>query len=299
MKIHLLTTALSAALMLAPLATSEIYQDAIGKVELNQTPENIVIFDLAPLDTLDALGVPISGVIKPYALNYLAKYQNDSYENVGTFFEPDYETTASLEPDLIIIGPRASKQRHTFEQIAPTFDSSVWGDNFLDQFYQMTETLAAVVDKEAEAEQRLNAIKNKVSELQVLTANQGEGLFLIVSGGKILAFGPGSRFGWLYTDLGVPAAIGATEGDQHGEPISFEFLKQINPDWLFVLDRDAAVGQAQGGAKALLDNPIVNSINAAQKDQILYLDGYAWYLVSYGLTAVDSAISQIHTAYSR
>jgi iron complex transport system substrate-binding protein len=156
-----------------------------------------------------------------------------------------------------------------------------------------------MVGKQDEADAKLGAIKDKILRLKAMTATQGKGVFVMVTGGKVLAFGPDSRFDWVYSDLGVPAAIGATEGDNHGEPISFEFLKEINPDWVFVLDRDAAIGKKEGAAKALLNNDVVNSINAAQKDQIVYLDGYSWYMVGYGLTAVDNAISDIYNAYNR
>ena len=299
MKLSFIAAAFTAVAALAPLTKAERYQDAAGQVDIAKAPSTIVTFDLAPLDTLDALGVPVAGVTKGFAVNYLAKYQADRYQSVGSLFEPDFEMTAALEPDLIIVGPRSAKQRPMLNEIATTFDSSVWGDDFLNQFYQMTETLAAIVGKENEAAKQLADIKTKISTLQTVTAKQGKGLFIIVTGGKIMAFGPGSRYDWVYSDLGVPAAIGATNNSNHGEPISFEYLQQMNPDWLFVLDRDAAIGKTMGAAQALLDNDLVNNISAAKKDQILYLDGYSWYMVGYGLTAMNNAISQLHDAYTR
>ena len=282
------------AMTLATLTHAATYTDATGTVTLDETPTTIVTFDLAPLDTFDALGVKVSGVTKPHALGYLEKYKGDSYTNVGTFFEPDIETTASLQPDLIVLGPRTAKLKDQFSEFAPSFDSSVWGAGFLDQFYNMTETLAAMVDKEAEAAERLTAIKAKVAEVQAVAPQAGTALFILTTGGKISAYGPGSRFGWLYDDLGLTPAVENVEEATHGEPISFEFLKDVNPDWLFVLDRDAAVGKETGAAKALLDNAVVNSMSAVKNNRVVYVDGVSWYMVAYGLTAVDNAVSEVH-----
>lgn len=296
MNAALKTLLAAATLSMAGPALAETYTDAQGQVTIEGTPKTIVTFDLAPLDTFDTLGVKVTGVTKPHALGYLSKFKDEAYTNVGTFFEPDIETTAAIEPDLIVLGPRSADFKQEFEGFAPTFDASVWGDDFLQQFYDMTTELAAIVDKEAEAEKHLASIQAKVAEVNTAAQNAGNALFILTTGGKISAYGPGSRFGWLHDELGVQPAVADVEAATHGEPISFEFLKDLNPDWLFVLDRDAAIGQSSGAAKALLDNDIINSMPAAQNDRIIYLDGVAWYMVAFGLTAVDTAVTEIHNA---
>ncbi|EAR08998.1 siderophore ABC transporter substrate-binding protein [Reinekea blandensis] len=296
MNAALKTLLATATLTVAGSTLADTFTDAQGTVTIDGTPNTIVTFDLAPLDTFDTLGVKVTGVTKPHALGYLSKFKGDDYTDVGSFFEPDVETTASLEPDLIVLGPRSAKFKDQFDEFAPTFDASVWGADFLDQFYSMTTELAAVVGKEAEAEEHLDAIRAKVSDVNVAAADAGNALFILTSGGKISAYGPGSRFGWFYDELGVQPAVQDVEAATHGEPISFEFLKDVNPDWLFVLDRDAAIGQSSGAAKALLDNDIINSMPAAQNDRIVYVDGVAWYMVAFGLTAVDTAVTEVRDA---
>lgn len=275
---------------------AETLMDAQGKFEINKTPETIVTFDLAPLDTFDTLGVKVTGVTKPHTIGYLSKFKSDDYIDVGSFFEPDVEMTAAIEPDLIVLGPRTASFKDQFSEFAPTFDSSVWGEGFLEQFYSMTETLATLVDKEAEAKIELDEIRAKVSEVQAAAPSAGTVLYILTNGGKISAFGPGSRYGWVHEDLGLIPAVANVEEATHGEPISFEFIKDANPDWLIVLDRDSAIGSGEGGAKALLDNEIIKSMDLYKNDQIIYADGVSWYLVSYGLTAVNTAVSQIHSA---
>ncbi len=93
-------------------------------------------------------------------------------------------------------------------------------------------------------------------------ANKGTGLLILTSGGKISAYGPGSRFGVLHDSFGVkPAAPDLSIGN-HGQPVSSEFILETNPDWLFVIDRDAAIGREGNSAKQVLDNELVRQTNA-------------------------------------
>ena len=39
----------------------------------------------------------------------------------------------------------------------------------------------------------------------------------------------------------------------HGDAISHEFIAEVNPDWLFILDRGAAIGADQPSAAATLE----------------------------------------------
>ena len=167
------------------------------------------------------------------------------------------------------------------------------------QFYKATETLASIVDKEHEAAEKLAQIKHKVSQVNAAAQGAGNALFILTTGGKISAYGPGSRFGWLHEELGVEAAVENIKEATHGEPVSFEFLQEIDPDWLFVLDRDAAIGRATGAAEALLDNELVHNMKAHKNQQIVYLDGVSWYLVASGITAVDTAVNQVLEALNK
>jgi hypothetical protein len=52
---------------------------------------------------------------------------------------------------------------------------------------------------------------------------------------------------------------------RHGQVVSFEFLLKTNPDWLFVIDRDVAIGQDGKTAQQLLDNPLVRHQGLARQ----------------------------------
>ena len=284
------------------LTGSVLIEHAQGKLSLNEVPTRVVTFDLASLDTLDALNVDVLALPIKSVHDRLAKYREKPYINAGSLFEPDYETVAALEPDLVIVATRSSPAFKLLNSIAPTIDLSVWGDGFIQQFKERSATLAAIFARQSIYKKRLQQIDAKIERVRSFSKDAGKALIILTNGGKISAYGPGSRFGWLHYELGFASALASDDPEQasnigtHGDPISFEFIHEMNPEWLFVVDRDAAVGSAQGAARALLDNPIIKRTQAYQSGQIVYLNPMNWYVIAAGLNAVDESVSEVLAA---
>ena len=62
---------------------------------------------------------------------------------------------------------------------------------------------------------------------------------------------------------------GSTSGHQ-GDDVSVEAIAQTNPDWLFVLDRDAAISDAATSAPAqdvIAKSPALQNTTAVSKKQ--------------------------------
>ena len=74
-------------------------------------------------------------------------------------------------------------------------------------------------------------------------------------------------------------------------------LGQRDPDWLFVLDRNAATGGPAVAGKLLAHNAAVTKTTAWTKRQVIDLDAPAWYLVGGGLTALHDSIARIGAAF--
>lgn len=287
----------SAAIFAATLASGEIaINHAQGETTFDRIPEKIVTFDIASLDSLAALGVDVVGLPKDFVPAHLAQFEGDQYSNVGSLFEPNFEVVASLQPDAIIVANRSSRAYNDLAELAPTVDFTVWGTPYLQQFKSMSRELGKLVDKESEVEAKLAAIDNKVAATQALASEAGNALIVLTSGGKLSAYGPGSRFGWIHDDLGVQPVIADVEAATHGDPISFEFILQHNPDYLFVLDRDGAINPDNAGAKAALDNDLIKATKAHQNGNIVYLNSVNWYIVMSGLGAVDQMVTEVHDA---
>lgn len=273
-------------------------EHAQGVTELAANPETVIVLDLASLDTLDALGVEVAGVAKGNLPAYLADYESDEYLNAGTLFEPDYTAIEAAAPDLIIVANRSAAAYPELTEIAPTVDLSLDWTDFLGSFEANTETLGEIFGLQDEADAALAAIEDRIAETQDLAADAGSGLIVLTSGGEVTAFGPGSRFGWLHDELGVTPAIEDVEAATHGDPVSFEFLLETDPDWFFVVDRDAATGEGTETAEQILDNELVAQTSAWQSGQVVYLDPAPWYIVMSGLTAVNTMIGQIQDGLS-
>lgn len=274
-------------------ATTVSVKHAQGTTEVTLNPSKVVTFDYASLDTLDALGVDVMGVPQDNLPGYLSEYASDDYTNIGTLFEPDYEAVNAAAPDLIIVANRSAAAYDELSKIAPTIDLTLDWEDYVASFESNTEILGEVFDQQDEVATALAEIEDKIAATKKATADAGSGLIVLTSAGEISAYGSDSRFGWLHSVLGVTPAVVDVEAATHGDPISNEFILEANPDWLFVIDRDSAIGESGDSAEQVLDNEVVAGTTAWTKDQVIYLDGTAWYIVMSGLTAMNTKIDQI------
>ena len=292
----LVATALASGANAADVAVKH----AQGETTVATNPEKVVVFDFATLDNLDRLGVKIIGVPGSIAFpEYLKKYDGADYAKVGTLFEPDYEAVNAAEPDLIIVGGRSAAKYGELAKIAPTIDLTVPAKEFISGTEANIEKLGQIFGKETEAKAEVDKLNSELAALKEKTKGKGKGLMILTSGGKISAYGPGSRFGVLHDSFGVePAAPDLSVGN-HGQPVSSEFILETNPDWLFVLDRDAAIGREGTSAKQLLDNELVRQTKAWKNDQVVYLNAQNWYLVGGGLGALHNTIQQLSAAFDK
>lgn len=287
-----------AVLVCLPAQAQEIaVSHAQGETKLSGQPAKVLVFDLATLDTLDRLGVAVAGVPGGPKPAYLAKYNADSYAKIGTLFEPDYEAVNAARPDLIIVGGRSAAKFAELAKIAPTIDLTGNAKDYLGSVENNVKTLGRIFGKQQKAEKAVAELDSAVSALKAKAASKGKGLIVLTTGGRISAYGPGSRFGILHDAFGiVPAATGLDTGT-HGQPVSFEYILKTNPDWLYVIDRDAAIGREGSPAKSFLDNELVRQTTAWKKNQVVYLEPANWYLVGGGLTALHQSIEQVSKAF--
>jgi len=270
---------------------------AQGTTVVPEDPRRVVVFDLVALDILQALGVEVAGVAGDQFPHHLAPYADARYARMGSLFEPDYEAIHAAKPDLIVTGGRSSAKYARLSRLAPTVDLPMSGANYVDTVVANTHLLAGIFGKEEKARELVAALRQSIAALKETTATRGRGLVVLVTGGRLSAYGPGSRFGLIHGDFGVPVAAEGLNASLHGEVIGAEFIREKNPDWLFVIDRDAAMGQ-QGGARQVLDNELVKQTTAWKQGQVVYLDPMNAYLIGGGLQAVKRLRDQVADAYA-
>ncbi|MDN5797796.1 MAG: siderophore ABC transporter substrate-binding protein [Intrasporangium sp.] len=271
---------------------------AQGTTSLPAAPDRVVVLDLAVLDTLDSLGLgnTVVGLPKGNLPDFQSGFKADTYAAVGTFFEPDVEKIAELDPDVILIGGRSAKAYPELAKIAPTVDLTMSGPDALKDVRNQSEQIGEIFGKQQAVADKLADLESKVADVKAKAANAAPALVLMTSGGKVSAFGAGSRFGLIHDSLGVPTAVPDLKQDAHGQAVSFEFIAKKDPAQLFVIDRDAAIGQQGTPAAKVLDNPLVTGTAAWQDGKVTYLDGARWYILGGGLGNTAQMVDAVGAA---
>lgn len=271
----------------------------LGETEVPKNPEKVVVFDFGILDTLDQLGVEsVAGVAQGNIPTYLEQYEDtEKYENIGTLKEADFEAIHAMDPDLIIISGRQAEMYNEFSDIAPTIHLGVDTTDYMNSFTTNMETVGEIFGKEAEIEEELAVINEQIEGIKEKTATSDEkGLIVLANEGKVSAYGAASRFGIIHDVFGVKQADEGIEASTHGQSITYEYILDTNPDMMFVVDRNAAVGN-DASAKDSLENELVQKTNAYQNDKIIYLDPDYWYLSGGGLQSVSEMVNAIESAF--
>lgn len=268
-----------------------LVEHKLGSVEVPLQPETSVVFSYDILDLMDQWDLPVASVVKGYLPSYLSDYAGEEYIDAGTLFEPDYETLYLLKPDVIFISDRQASVYDELSKIAPVVYTTIDPASYLGSLETNWSLLGRIFGKEDAA---VDSLENVRQSSEVITElSQGKSaLFLLINDGALSVFGPGSRFGFLYDEFGYTPADPDIEVASHGQSVSFEYLLEKDPDYLFVLDRGAAL-TGKGTAESVLDNPLVHQTKAWQEEGIHYLDGAAWYLSPGGIVSTESILSDL------
>ncbi|MTH95607.1 siderophore ABC transporter substrate-binding protein [Roseibium sp. RKSG952] len=279
------------------LAETVAVNTAAGPVDVSARPETIAVFDISAVDTLSALGVSIEGVPQRIYVDHLEEAVAGA-EIVGSLFEPDFEAVNALQPDLIVAGGRSSTQVKALSELAPTIDMTIWGDGLLNQAKSRLEAYGELFGKQPEAAELEAKLDAAVSALKTQTSGAGSALIVMTNGPKVSVYGQNSRFGWLYSELGIQPAGGEIKASNHGEAVSFEFIRETNPDWLIVIDRAAAIGNDTARARETLDNKLIADTKAWQSGQVIYLNAANVYIAAGGYQSLMATIGQLSDAFA-
>ncbi|HEV7309034.1 siderophore ABC transporter substrate-binding protein [Ensifer sp.] len=285
----------------ASAATAETLkiEHSSGVTEVEKNPKTVLVYDFGMLETLEMLGVPVAGVPGSAIPPSLEKYKADSYPKIGTLFEPDYEAINAAEPNLVIVGGRSQSKYADVAKLAPTIDLTSDDKDQIGSVKKNAAILGQIFGKDAEITASIAKLDASIEALRALSADKGTGLILLTTGGKISAYGKGSRFGELHDRFGIKPADPNLEVATHGQAVSYEYILETNPDWIFVVDRDAAIGQQAQPAAALLDNELVRQTKAWKEGQVVYLDSAKLYLTASGLKSQQDIVDQITQALSK
>ena len=262
-------------------------------VEVPFDPQRIAILDLASLDILDELGVGdrVVGTAST-SLDYLQSYvTNDSIVNLGNIKEADMEAVMACEPDIIFIGGRLSKSYDALCEIAPVvFLATDAEKGVVESTRENAMTIASIFGLEDHVEALMADFDSRIDALKVFA----EGKTAIVgmtTSGSFNVLGNDGRCSIIgkeigFKNIGVDANI---DTSTHGNEASFEFIVDKNPDYIFAMDRDAAIGtDGAQMAQDILENELVKSTDAYKNGHVVYLaHPNVWYTAEGGIQALS------------
>lgn len=271
---------------------------AAVELEVPYDPQRIAILDMASLDILDALGVGDRVVgTATTNLDYLQHYITGDIANLGTIKEADLEAVMACAPDVIFIGGRLSTSYDALSEIAPVIYLSTDMElGVVESVRKNAATIASLFGLEEKVDELMAGFDRRIAALSDFAAGKTAIVGMCTSG-SFNVLGNDSRCSIIgreigFTNVGVDAA---TDTSTHGNEASFEFVVEKDPEYIFVMDRDAAIGT--DGAKLaqdIMENQLVMGTAAYQDGHLVYLAHPAvWYTAEGGITALDQMLQDL------
>ena len=270
-------------------------------LEVPYDPERIAILDMASLDILDSLGLGdrIVGSAGT-SLDYLQEYVTDeNIANLGTIKEADMEAVMECEPDVIFIGGRLSASYDALSEIAPVVylatDTEI---GVAESVRKNATTIASMFGLEEDVEELMADFDDRIKTLSEFAEGKTAIVGLCTSG-SFNVLGNDGRCSMIgvevgFENVGVDANI---DTSTHGNEASFEFIVEKNPEYIFVMDRDAAIGTDGAQlAQEIVENELVKGTDAYKNGNIVYLAHPAvWYTAEGGINALDLMLQDLET----
>ena len=265
-------------------------------------PKRIAILDMASLDILNSLGVSDRVVGSATTkLPYLSDIVNaEDVANLGTIKEADLEAVMACEPDVIFIGGRLSMNYDALSEIAPVVYLSTDSElGVVESVRKNAGIVASMFGREDKVDELMSGFDARIATLAE-AAKDKTAIVGMCTSGSFNVMGNDGRCSIIgreigFENVGVDANIDTAT---HGNEASFEFVVKQNPQYIFVLDRDAAIN-AEGAqlARDIMENELVMGLDAYQEGHVVYLANPAvWYTAEGGVTALDIMLSDIESA---
>ncbi len=306
-----LVSLLLAALMLLGMATAALAEAAPETVtitslnaerepvelEVPYDPQRIAILDMPSLDILDRLGLGDRVVgSATTTLEYLQAYvPGDTIANLGTIKEADLEAVMACEPDVIFIGGRLSASYDALSEIAPVVYLSTDSEiGVVESVRNNAATIASMFGLEAQVEELMAGFDSRIEALAAFAEGKTAIVGLCTSG-SFNVLGSDGRCSIISVEIGFDNLGDGDVTATHGNESSFELIVELNPDYMFVLDRDAAIGTDGAQlAQEIVENELVMDTDVYKNGNIVYLANPAvWYTAEGGITALDIMLQDL------
>lgn len=278
-----------------------------GITTINKNPKRIVVLDYSVLDNINSMGIDIKEIAT--SSNLIPSYIDTSkfhLTNIGNLKEPDLEAIYNFKPDLIIINGRQMKYYDNLSKIAPTINLSTPKDmDYKDSLYSKINLIGKIFDKENKSLELCIDIDKQINTVQSMNGIHDKGMILFIVGNKMFAVGPNSMMGGLPYDTCKLESV-VTERSQkeskigpYADEISFEYIRDKNPEYILVVNKDAAVRPGSAKNKSfIMDNPLLKDIPAVKNDRVIFVNSEVWYLAGGGYKSTSIMLNEIKNAIS-
>lgn len=271
------------------------------ELEVPYDPQRIAILDMASLDILDALGVGERVVgTADTSLEYLQNYINDDISSLGTIKEADLEAVMACEPDVIFIGGRLASSYDALSEIAPVVYLATDTElGVVESVRRNAMTIASMFGLEDKVDELMAGFNSRIAALAEFSAGKTAIIGLVTSG-SFNVLGNDRRCSMIGREIGFENIGAAADIDTstHGNEASFEFIVEKDPDYIFVMDRDAAIGTDGAQlAQEIMENEHVMGTDAYKNGHLVYLAHPAvWYTAEGGITALDLMLKDLESS---
>lgn len=278
-------------------------------IEVPYNPERIAVLDMPALDIVDALGMGdrIVGSAK-VTIEYLTDYNpddsNGAIMNLGTVKTADLEKVAACEPDIIFIGGRLSSIYADLEAIAPVVYLGVdYEKGVVESTKYNAQTIASIFGKEAEVDAMFTDFQPRIDSLNTVL-NEKNVLLGMYNSNALGLMDTQSQLNIIANELGannLGETVGEVDKATHGEEASWETIITLNPEYLFILDRSTATGDAEEGvlgAREVIENDLIKELDVYKDNKIVYFIDHAnvWYTSTGGVQALDTMLADLESA---
>ncbi len=274
-------------------------EHALGTTEIPADPQRVVTTGSAELGHMISLGLtPVASTLFggfSELPDYVSAHLPDDFTTVGTPREPNLEAIAALEPDLIVgVDFIVSDNLSAFEAIAPTiayhgFDEQGQATGWTGHITELGEFL----DREAEAEQNIAGLEDRVASVDAHVPDSGETIALLRARPEELRFYNTSSTlsssviqHLQHLTLVDPTFGEEAESGSAWSVISTETLTEISSDWIYI------VPDSEADLEALRSQPLWERVPAVQEGQVCVAEEFAAWFEG-GLLAAEIVADEV------
>ncbi|MFF1419559.1 ABC transporter substrate-binding protein [Streptomyces sp. NPDC058280] len=252
-----------------------------GRTTIKAEPRKVVVISTGQADALLTLGTVPAGSTRGDGADLVPQYLLDDFPedaaqlakvaDVGSRVDPDLETIANIEPDLILMntaGKNAKSLYTALSALAPTVATQGTGLYWKQDFLLVADGLG----KTGQAQKFLDGFHADAARLGPSLDKPVTVSFLRLNGDRLRVFGVPSFTGSIAEDAG----LGRPESqrfDKTSQDISNEQLDRADADWLFY-----GVQGSAAKASALTGAPLWPTLSAVAGKTAIPVDDDVFYL---------------------